>query len=239
MIGALGAAFVLIQFIPHGRDQSNPPVTTAFEWSSPQAAAIAKRSCYDCHSNQTTWWWAVRIAPFSWLTEHDISAGRSRLNFSQWDGGLSIKELAQALNKGMPPWQYTLVHPSARLTAADEEQLLSGFQASLADEKTLPSALSVTTDATAIIAARCGVCHGSAVALAYRTVSGTQAEAMLQTMVQKGASLTTAEEQTLVNYFTPRAASRAQTQALLQTMMQQSNSLMKAGPQALLKYFRR
>ncbi len=117
--GGLLAVFVLIQFVPYGRNHNNPPVIARFKWTSAQARAIAKRACYDCHSNQTAWWWAVDIAPFSWLAQHDISAGRARLNFSDWNGTLSPQGLQYALSHGMPPVQFTLIHPNAKLNAAE------------------------------------------------------------------------------------------------------------------------
>ena len=98
VLGALVGVFVLIQFVPYGRDHADPPVTNAFHWTSPQAKEIAKRACYDCHSNHTKYWWAVDIAPFSWLAAHDISDGRARLNFSEWSGTLTAERLQKALD---------------------------------------------------------------------------------------------------------------------------------------------
>jgi hypothetical protein len=80
-IVGLIALFVLIQFIPYGRDHAEQPATNAFKWSSPTAEAVAKESCYDCHSNETKWWWAVKVAPFSWLAQHDIDGAQEVFNF--------------------------------------------------------------------------------------------------------------------------------------------------------------
>jgi len=206
--------FVLIQFAPYGRDHTNPPVTAPFKWSSAQAKAIAKRSCYDCHSNQTKWWWALKIAPFSWLAQHDISDGRVRVNFSEWNGGLSAQELQHALDDGMPPLQFTLLHPAAKLSAAVKQQLLAGFQQSLADQQkgSGPAATSSTADSssgpssgsnpTAIIDARCGSCHSSAPAQQFRASSAAEAKALIDQMIQQGATITPAEEQALIKYYT-------------------------------------
>ena len=30
-----------------------------------------RRSCYDCHSHETTWPWYSHVAPASWLVAHD------------------------------------------------------------------------------------------------------------------------------------------------------------------------
>ena len=131
VIGALVVVFVLIQFVPYGRDHTNPPVTNDFKWTSQKAEAIARESCYDCHSNETKWWWAVSIAPFSWLAQRDIDEGRSKLNFSEWKSGQNVDGFQDAVNGEMPPFQYTILHPGAKLTDAERQELLSGFQQSL------------------------------------------------------------------------------------------------------------
>ena len=85
VIGIAVVVFILIQFVPYGRSShTNPPASNPFKWTDPQAEAIAKKSCYDCHSNETKWWWATNIAPFSWLVQRDVDGGRARLNFSEW-----------------------------------------------------------------------------------------------------------------------------------------------------------
>ena len=202
VIGAIVAVFVLIQFVPYGHDHTDPRATNPFEWSSAQAAAIARRSCYDCHSNQTKWWWAIKIAPFSWLAQHDISEGRSRLNFSQWNGALSPEEFEHALDNGMPSLQYTLLHPNAKLTGVEKQQLVSGFQASLANQPPSLPQTSGATNPTAIIAARCATCHSTTAVLNYRASSTAQGREMLQRMIRLGTRLTRAQEQALVKYFT-------------------------------------
>ena len=76
---------ILIQFLPYGHDHTNPPVTAEPQWNSQQTRDLVTRACYDCHSNQTTWPWYSNIAPISWLIQHDVEEGRSRLNFTEWN----------------------------------------------------------------------------------------------------------------------------------------------------------
>ena len=79
-IGVAVVVFLLIQLVPYGRSShSNPPATNPFQWTDPQAEAIARESCYDCHSNETKWWWATNIAPFSWLVQRDVDGARARV----------------------------------------------------------------------------------------------------------------------------------------------------------------
>ena len=76
---------------------SQPAATNPFQWTDPKAKAVAKASCYDCHSNETKWWWATNIAPFSWLVQRDVDDGRARLNFSEWTGEPSAARIEEAV----------------------------------------------------------------------------------------------------------------------------------------------
>jgi cytochrome c551/c552 len=123
--------FVLIQFVPYGRDHTNPPVTQEPAWNAPEARALAAMACFDCHSNETRWPWYSMIAPASWLIYSDVSEGRSVLNFSDWnrvqkDAGDAAKEV---LSGDMPPWYYLPMHPQARLTQDERETLARGLTA--------------------------------------------------------------------------------------------------------------
>ena len=211
VVGALVAVFVLIQFIPYGRANANPPAPNPFVWAAPGAEAIAKTSCYDCHSNETKLWWGVKVAPMSWLAWHDVNKGRSRLNFSDWNGALTTETLKRAIDGKMPPLQYTLLHPSAKLSDQQKQTLLKGFRASLADQNGAsgsatpapsPTSTSAGNDAVALINARCSTCHSPDPALQFRTTSADQAKALIDNMVQQGASVSASEEQTLIKYYT-------------------------------------
>ena len=118
--------FILIQFIPYGRDHTNPPVISEPNLDA-QTRAILTRSCYDCHSNQTVWPWTSNIAPFSWLIQRDVEKGRSELNFSEWDGE-DTDDISEVIQEGeMPPLQYLLMHPDARLSEAEKQILTDAF----------------------------------------------------------------------------------------------------------------
>jgi hypothetical protein len=114
--------------------QNNPPVSAEPNWDSAQTRALAERACFNCHSNETVWPIYGRIAPISWLVTFDALAGRSALNFSEWDSsreGGRIRESAEVVAEGeMPPGQYLLLHPEARLSASERQQLITGLQAS-------------------------------------------------------------------------------------------------------------
>ncbi|MGZ4359571.1 MAG: heme-binding domain-containing protein [Gaiellaceae bacterium] len=134
-MGTLLGMLALAQAVPYGRSHTNPPVTMEPSWDSPQTRAIAARSCFDCHSNLTRWGWYTNLAPVSWLIQRDVDAGRSSLNFSQWDKpqDVSIGDVSESISSGsMPPWFYTLPHPGARLSSADKRTLIAGLGATFA-----------------------------------------------------------------------------------------------------------
>jgi hypothetical protein len=137
LFGIAIAVFLLIQLVPYGKDHTNPPVTGEPAWDSPQTRELAKRSCFDCHSNETTYPWYSNIAPVAWLVQNDIDEGRGRLNFSEWETGSprakrAGNEVGEVIASGkMPMPIYLLQHPSAALTDAEKQALISGLEASL------------------------------------------------------------------------------------------------------------
>jgi hypothetical protein len=125
---------LLIQLIPLPGRGNNPPVLSEPAWDSPQTRALAKRACFDCHSNETIWPWYSYVAPVSWLVYNDTMQGRSRLNFSEWNtrSQRGAGEIVGKIQEGeMPPAIYLPMHPAAQLTAAEKQQLITGLNNSL------------------------------------------------------------------------------------------------------------
>lgn len=123
----LGAAFLLIQFYPVSRP--NPPVDADLE-APADVKSILRRSCYDCHSNETDWPLYAYVAPVSWLVANDVEEGRAELNFSIWGRYDANKRVSKAsemiewIDEGrMPLKKYVVLHPSARLSTEDVEVL--------------------------------------------------------------------------------------------------------------------
>jgi mono/diheme cytochrome c family protein len=135
--GVLGvlAVFVLIQFVPYGRDHANPSVTQAAAFAPGPGLELARGACFDCHSNETEWPWYTNIAPSSWLVQRDVDEGRASLNFSEWDRPQGEPdEMIEVIRDGdMPPTSYTLIHPEARLSDADRATLLAAMRRMLRD----------------------------------------------------------------------------------------------------------
>ncbi len=135
LYGAIAAVvlFVAMQLVPYGKDHTNPPPVSEPKWDSPQTRALAKRACFDCHSYETVWPWYSNIAPASWLVYKDVVGGRDEYGFSNWAAqSKRARKLAEVVNEGqMPPPQYLLLHPEARLTPDEKQQLVAGFQKSV------------------------------------------------------------------------------------------------------------
>jgi hypothetical protein len=131
-VGVLVGVFLLLQVIPYGRDHSNPPIISEPIWPDTNTQSLAERACYDCHSNQTEWPWYSNVAPVSWLVQHDVQEGRHTLNFSDWANvqgdGAEAEELSDVVLDGeMPPANFLITHPEARLTMTEKQQLAQGL----------------------------------------------------------------------------------------------------------------
>ncbi len=123
----LVVVFIAIQFVPV--DRTNPPVTMDID-APANVKAVLRRSCYDCHSNETNWRWYSYIAPVSWLVADDVDHGRSHMNFSTWDRyspsdqrHLLEEALEEVEHGSMPLASYLFMHGQAELTEDDRRIL--------------------------------------------------------------------------------------------------------------------
>lgn len=130
-----------IQFIP-----ANLPSTTAENPSDimhgnlvdADVVQLLKKSCYDCHSNETKYPWYSSVAPVSWLVARDVRAGREELNFSTWSEYdqrkmlSKLDNIATEVNEGnMPMPIYTLIHGSAKLDDKQRQLIVAWTEAAM------------------------------------------------------------------------------------------------------------
>lgn len=127
---------LVMQLVPISRD--NPPVKGRVQWDSPQTQTLVSRACLNCHSNETEWPWYASIAPGSWITSVHVTSARQQFNLSELTNLSSARKVRLArdmidqIRSGvMPPVDYVLLHPEARLSDAEKEQLIQGLQNSL------------------------------------------------------------------------------------------------------------
>ncbi|MBN2638963.1 MAG: heme-binding domain-containing protein [Bacteroidales bacterium] len=136
--GGLIVLFVGIQFIPIKMPvtSENNPDDFLMNVKMPEhVASMFRESCYDCHSNETKYPWYSRIAPSSWLLASDVIGGRNHVNFSNWNKLSKAQQIAvlsdvasEVKSGDMPFWAYPIMHPKARLSAADRKELVDWAQ---------------------------------------------------------------------------------------------------------------
>jgi hypothetical protein len=96
----------------------------------PETLALLQRACQNCHSQRTVWPWYSHVAPMSWLVARDVQQARLHMNLSRWQEYSSddrvrlLSEIGSAVrNREMPVQRYVLLHPEARLTNMEREQI--------------------------------------------------------------------------------------------------------------------
>lgn len=130
--------FAVLQFFRP--DRTNPAVVEAENIRATMAIpaevdAILKRSCKDCHSNETVYPWYSNVSPASWFLVGHITEAREHMNFSLWNTYSSSKqarrleEICEEITAGaMPLPSYLWIHRDAVLTA-DDKQILCTWTA--------------------------------------------------------------------------------------------------------------
>lgn len=135
LVGAIAVVLVVAEIPALMVISEQRPVVAEPTWDSPETAALVKRACADCHSNQTEWPWYSYVPPVSLFVTNHVREGREYLNFSEWGvpgREQEIDEIVEVIRSGeMPMPSYVRMHPEAALTAAEQEQLIIGFQRSL------------------------------------------------------------------------------------------------------------
>ena len=137
---SLGIVAACIQFIRPERPRGELPSDGRMEElvAVPgNVDSVLRRSCYDCHSDETRWPWYARVAPASWLITHDVRHGRSNLDFARWSVDTNreptpkqrFEWMCRDVRRGiMPPRLYVVMHPHARLAESDVDALCAWTQ---------------------------------------------------------------------------------------------------------------
>ena len=128
---------VLIQFIP--LEKTNPKIDKTIALHTDEnIMKILKKSCYDCHSNETKWSIYSDIAPLSFSVLSHVNDGRKALNFSKWKNiKLSIKKarfkraIKTVNNEMMPLSSYLMFHEEAKMSKEDRKILVKWFEKEL------------------------------------------------------------------------------------------------------------
>lgn len=105
---------------------------------------MLRKSCYDCHSQETQYPWYSNVAPVSWVMADHINQGRKALDFSNWeniDPTMKRERLERAkqviYNHRMPKQEYIMMHKEAVLSAEEKQRLEQFFDAEIKKIDTL------------------------------------------------------------------------------------------------------
>jgi hypothetical protein len=125
---------IVIQFIRpsenHSDKQSANDIT--LHYTVPDTVlSILKRSCYDCHSNNTVYPWYNHIQPVAWWLSSHVKDGKRELNFSEF-ASYPLKKQARKLKNtvrevkedGMPLDSYLWIHKDAKLEQGQKDLVI-------------------------------------------------------------------------------------------------------------------
>lgn len=110
----------------------NPPITSEPTWHNSRTKELARRACFDCHSNETKWP-IYSTWPFvGGIVQDDVKRARRELNFSAWDDSRFFPHIGDLVRSGaMPLGTYLAAHPLARLSDDEKEELAKGLDATM------------------------------------------------------------------------------------------------------------
>ncbi|MBZ5603200.1 MAG: heme-binding domain-containing protein [Acidobacteriia bacterium] len=116
---------------------THPAVTADLE-APAEVKQILKKSCYDCHSNETRLAWFDEVAPAYWIVVRDVNEARQHLNFSEIaklsrneQSAKLFEAVSQVQLGAMPLPGYVRLHPGANVSSG-ELQVLRNYVGSLA-----------------------------------------------------------------------------------------------------------
>lgn len=137
---ALGIIFIVIQFKQPAHNKSRQVLATDISKIvavSDSVQAILKNTCYDCHSNNTSYPWYSNIQPVGWLMANHIKRGKEALNFSEFGSYSPRRQLSKltGITNGikddiMPLSSYKLMHKNAQLNTNEKTLVINWAQQS-------------------------------------------------------------------------------------------------------------
>lgn len=125
--------FISIQFIDVEKNisqiQSENAIGNYYKVPA-KVKSILKTSCYDCHSNNTTYPSYSKFQPVKWWLADHVNSGKRHLNFDEFNTYSREKklekldEIVETVKEGeMPLASYTVIHQDAKLSASDRAEI--------------------------------------------------------------------------------------------------------------------
>jgi hypothetical protein len=138
---AVGIVLIIIQFIQPAHNTSVQILATDISKTvsiSDSVKTLLKITCYDCHSNNTTYPWYSNIQPMGWLMAYHIKQAKSQLNFSEFSTYSQRRQLSKLdgiansiKDDIMPLKSYKMIHKNAQLSAKEKVLLINWAQQSI------------------------------------------------------------------------------------------------------------
>lgn len=132
-VGFVALLIIAIQFFDTDKNISATSSENAIEKHyqvSSHVQGLLKTSCYDCHSNNTTYLWYNHIQPVKWWLADHVNSGKRYLNFDEFNTYSKEKklkkldEITETVRSGeMPLSSYTVTHHDAKLSPADKSKI--------------------------------------------------------------------------------------------------------------------
>src|SRR5215217_2509007 len=103
---------IVIQVIQPAKNTGNaagPKDITTVVQVPDNVMTVLKKSCYDCHSNNTTYPWYDNITPVNWWVADHIKEGKRELNFTDFGDytakrqNKKLEEIAKTVEKEQMP----------------------------------------------------------------------------------------------------------------------------------------
>ena len=127
--------FLILQFFRPQKNLSTEvainDITTKYEIPA-DVHAVLKTSCYDCHSNNSTYPWYNNIQPVAWYLADHIKEGKKEINFNEFASykiAKQYRKLEEIINQvemeEMPLESYTLIHGGAKINVAQKTMIIN------------------------------------------------------------------------------------------------------------------
>jgi hypothetical protein len=136
LISALAAAALIVGQAGTARRVATKSKTNGMPVSlNIEPLQVLMRACGDCHSDRTDWPWYSHVPLVSWWIAQHVREGREKVDFSEWNTYSQWQQKSKLesicgliLTARMPPWQYTTMHPEARLTETDKKAVCAWIE---------------------------------------------------------------------------------------------------------------
>ncbi|KIA94730.1 MULTISPECIES: heme-binding domain-containing protein [Pedobacter] len=130
--------FLLMQILQPARNKSAQVMPQDISTLVPvpdDVQGILKKSCYDCHSNNTEYPWYAYVQPLHWYLNSHIRSGKEELNFNEFAGYTlrrrqnKLRAIENSLKDGtMPLSSYIMIHRNAILDPREKSILIKWVQ---------------------------------------------------------------------------------------------------------------